>query len=286
MDYTRKTQLTQQTISMQSHTAQPIVSLSKLCFSYGVEQVIQSVSFDILPGDFIGLIGQNGSGKTTLLKLMLGLLKPTSGTISIFGKSLTTFREWHNIGYVPQKSHIDSQFPASVLEIVSLGLSKQSHTTSQASQRINQAIAQVELTTVMHKRIGELSGGQQQRVLIAKALVNNPQLLILDEPTTGIDAQAQTQFTQILKKLHQTGITIILVSHDTHTITSLVNKVIHLQGHAHVFDSHDEFCQSPKGHSVQSDDVHTLKVDGVCCHSCKQPKKRQTQKNQVRNNGS
>ena len=190
-----------------------VLTAKNLQFSYGTETILKSVSFDIKKGDYVGLIGQNGSGKSTLLKLLLGLLQPTGGEIELFGEPIKKFKDWDKIGYVPQRSGIfDQSFPATVEEIVNMGLLK---IKDDKENRIHRALEMVEMAHLKDKQLRELSGGQQQRVLIARALVNQPELIFLDEPVVGVDTQSQHNFYQILHRLNKDlNLTLLLVSHD------------------------------------------------------------------------
>lgn len=173
--------------------------------------MLEDISFCVHAGEFIGLIGPNGAGKTTLLRILLGLMPPTEGRLS---------KKPQNIGYVPQRGYTnDNQVPLSVLEVVKLGARGD-------TSRANQALVDVNLQDAIRKRFTELSGGQQQRVLIAKALAGNPAILMLDEPTTGVDSNSQTEFFETLAKLHERGIAVLMVSHDVDTVLKVVTRVI------------------------------------------------------------
>lgn len=192
-----------------------LIEAKNVSFAYDDETVIRNVSFVIKKGDYVGLIGQNGSGKSTLIKLMLGLIKPKSGSMSLFDTPIASFKDWGKIGYVPQRSGIfDQNFPATVSEIVAMGLVN-SRKMEKPDAIIARSLAIVGLSTYGSRQLRELSGGQQQRVLIARALANNPELILLDEPVVGVDAQAQQSFYELLKLLGKTmHITILLISHD------------------------------------------------------------------------
>ncbi|HLC91324.1 MAG TPA: metal ABC transporter ATP-binding protein [Candidatus Nanoarchaeia archaeon] len=185
--------------------AKPLISVSNLHFSYGENTILEDINVEIVEHDFIALIGPNGSGKTTLVKVLLGLLQPTSGEIF-----LSIPKE--KIGYVPQRYTIDKTFPGTVEEIL---ITKE-----------GEAIKQTGIKDLLKKKFISLSGGQQQRVLIALALQGSPKLLILDEPTAGVDVQAQQAFYALLKQLNKKGITIILVTHEVGVLSSLVKKVL------------------------------------------------------------
>jgi len=210
---------------------------------FGAEPVLDHVSFCVHAGEFIGLIGPNGAGKTTLLRAVLGLAPPTTGSIR---------RENVKIGYIPQRGTLyNGTVPISVLEAVQLGIAN--------SRKAMEALEAVHLRHLAHSRFNELSGGQQQRVTLAKALSGNPDLLILDEPTTGIDEQAQTAFYDLLHDLQRQGITIIMVSHEVDTVLKLVTRVICLSGTV-VYDGPPEHFEAdsymPKTYAKQHMQLH------------------------------
>lgn len=189
-----------------------MVDVDNLSVTLSGQLVLDKISFCIHSGEFIGLIGPNGAGKTTLVKAILGLLPANQGKISVKKDVL--------IGYIPQRgSAYDNQVPMNVMEIVKLG-------SRGNAAKAGHTLQQVNMLTLAKRRFNVLSGGQQQRVLIAKALAANPSLLILDEPTTGIDEQSQTEFYKILASLQATGIAIVMISHDVDTVLKLVTRVI------------------------------------------------------------
>lgn len=204
----------------------PIIEIKDLWYSYDGFPVLKEVNFTVQRRDFIALLGPNGGGKTTLLKLMLGLLKPQRGTIRIFDQS--PGESSHRIGYVPQDLHFDQSFPISVLDVVLMGRLKPGLGRSRYSHRdrtaAKQALNRVEMEDHHNRRIGELSGGQRQRVFIARALVDEPELLFLDEPTASVDSKHQTDVFEILKQLNET-VTIIVVSHDISIVSSHVKSI-------------------------------------------------------------
>jgi zinc transport system ATP-binding protein len=228
----------------------PLISVENVSFSFNGLEVIQNVSFAILPGDFVALIGPNGSGKTSLIRLILGILKPSTGRIVLLGEELSQFTQWQRIGYVPQKAtHMDPYFPASVREVVAMGLLSKKRFprlfSRQDEAAIDRALDQVDMKALKNRRIGELSGGQQQRVFIARAIVNGPDVLFLDEPTAGVDADTQARFYEMLADLNRKeGLTIVLITHDFGIITKHVNKVACLNQRLFFHGTHDEFCSS------------------------------------------
>ncbi len=208
----------------------PYVELEDVEFGYGPVPVLEGIDLTVEPGDFLGIIGPNGSGKTTLIRIMLGLVQPTRGSVRLFGHSPAAFRQWGRVGYVPQKAVLDPSLPVTVREVVatgllpSLGLFGRIGAAQRA--RISEVLGHVGMETHGAARIGLLSTGQQQRVLIARALVSKPELLILDEPTGGVDPEAQTSFYALLNHLNrERDVTLILVSHDIGVVAKEVTKL-------------------------------------------------------------
>jgi len=239
-----------------------IIQLENIYFSYANSEAIKNVSFIIKRGDFVGLIGPNGSGKSTLLKIILGILKPQKGSVTLFQEDLKKFNDWSKIGYVPQKAtNIEKNFPATVYEIVSMGLLPIQKfpkvITKHEDHKIKGALSFVKMEEFADKRITELSGGQQQRVLIAKALVTVPEILILDEPTTGVDKENQKSFYELLGKLNKKGMTILLVTHDIGRITQYATKIASINQKLEFYGSHKEFCLKDPAHKHQ----HKLCLD-------------------------
>jgi zinc transport system ATP-binding protein len=234
---------------------QEVIKLENVTYRYNSDLVLEDISFKADEADLLGIIGPNGAGKTTLFSLILGLLEGYQGKITVFGEDIRNNRKvLKKIGYIPQKNIIDKGFPATVEEIVSLGVFER-----KTKDKIISAIKTVGLLEQKHKRIGELSGGQQQRILIAKALVNEPQLLILDEPTTGIDLETQNKFYALLRKLNsENKITIILASHDLDAINKLANKIacvnrkMSFHGDAHEFFGNEQLLKSYSESSMQA----------------------------------
>ena len=216
-----------------------LIDIHNLNFSYNSQPVLIDVNLSVTAGDFIAMIGPNGGGKTTLLKLMLGLLNAKSGTMRLFGERPQNVS--HRIGYVPQDVHINKNFPISALDVVLMGKLKPGKRWSRHSRQDRMAalsaLEQVEMKKYRDHRIGDLSGGQKQRVFVARALVTDPDLLFLDEPTASIDTKGQNEFYKLLKVLNR-KITIIVVSHDLMVISGYIKSVVcvnqrlHYHGHA------------------------------------------------------
>ncbi|MEW5800772.1 MAG: metal ABC transporter ATP-binding protein [bacterium] len=229
---------------------QSLISVQNVNFTYGSTVVLSDITIEITEGDFLAIIGPNGSGKTTLLKLILGLLRPTSGRVQLFGQDIERFSYWKKLGYVPQKAtHIDPFFPVSTQEVVAMGLLSSKKfprfITSSDRKVIDKALELVDMEKFKSTRIGELSGGQQQRIFIARAIVNKPDVLFLDEPTTGVDAATQSRFYDMLDVLNRIqNITIVLVTHDIGVVSKYVTKVACLNQKLIFHGNHEEFCQS------------------------------------------
>lgn len=244
-----------------------VVELSGVSFSYDRQTVLEEINLSVPSGAFLGLVGPNGSGKSTLMKIILGLLKPNQGEVKLFGQDMKHFNEWSRIGFVSQKANsFNSGFPATVFEVVSMGLFGKiglfRFMTKKHKEKVYDALMQVNMERFAKVNIGELSGGQQQRVFIARALVSEPDLLILDEPTVGVDAESVVNFYDMLKKLNrEQGITLVLVTHDVGAMTEHVshvaclNKCIHFHGFTKDFeDNRDEMMTKMYGHVVRTID--------------------------------
>jgi zinc transport system ATP-binding protein len=208
----------------------PCVELEAVDLRYGDVSVLEDVNLTVAPGDFLGLIGPNGSGKTTLLRIVLGLLTPSRGSVRLFGKPPSTFREWGRVGYVPQRTTMDPALPITVTEVVTTGLGASlgwfRPLAGASRARVREVLQQVSMDRHAATRVGALSIGQQQRVLIARALVSEPELLVLDEPTGGIDPDAQQGLYALLRHLNrERGVTLILVSHDIAVVAKEVTKL-------------------------------------------------------------
>lgn len=199
-----------------------IVKVSSVSFEYGSEKILDDISFSVDEGDFLGIIGPNGAGKTTLFFCMLGLIDGYNGKIKIFGEDIRRNKKiLKQIGYIPQRKSIDRRFPLTIKELVSLSITNKSYIDN-----VDKVLRYVDLYDNRNKIIGQLSGGQQQRVLIAKSLVNNPKMLMLDEPTNELDQASQDNFYLFLKQLNdEEKITIIWTSHDLDAVNRLSNKI-------------------------------------------------------------
>jgi zinc transport system ATP-binding protein len=218
-----------------------IIQINGLCAGYEEKTVLNQVNLKVYERDFLGIIGPNGGGKTTLIKCILGLHKPNQGKIQFFkeGKEVSEI----NMGYLPQYNSIDKKFPISVYEVVLSGLSKQKsifHKFSKEQQeQVHQIIAQMGLEGLEKRAIGELSGGQLQRALLGRALVSNPEIVILDEPNTYIDKRFEAKLYSLLEEINKER-AILLVSHDIGTVLknvktiACVNETVHYHPHTEV----------------------------------------------------
>jgi zinc transport system ATP-binding protein len=198
---------------------QHIIEIENVSFSYRNQKVLSDVNFIVKERDFVGIIGSNGAGKTTLMKLIVGLLPMDKGNINLFGKPIHSFKDWERIGYVPQKNNFNPLFPATVREVVLSGMYNNKSLFRRVSRSMQQqcddALEVMRIQDIAGKRVGELSGGQQQRVFLARALINHPDLLVLDEPTVGIDAETQASFFELITHMHaHHHMTFLMVSHD------------------------------------------------------------------------
>ncbi len=211
------------------------IEAENLSFSYGNEPIFTKIGFSVYKGDFVAVIGSNGTGKSTLMKLILGELAPTDGCIRIFNQDVSKFKDWPKIGYVPQSGlQSADSFPATAEEIVTANLFSQiglmHFPKKKHRDKAQQALELVEMGAYSKRMIGELSGGQRQRVMLARVLVNDPEIMILDEPTTGVDARTVESLYELLSSLNrETGLTIVMVTHDISRASNYVSRVLCLE---------------------------------------------------------
>lgn len=227
-----------------------LVSVQNVSFSYASVPVLSDINLDIRRGHFLAVIGPNGSGKTTLIKVILGLLKPDDGRVLVMGRPIESLMDRGRIGYVPQKAtHVDPLFPVSAEEVVEMALKSAPAAGDPAagtrSGIVRETLDRVGMAAYTGRRIGDMSGGQQQRVFIARALVTRPDILFLDEPTAGVDAETQTHFYEMLGDLNKTErLTIVIVTHDIGIVNSHVNTVACLNRRLFYHGTHEEFCRT------------------------------------------
>jgi len=205
---------------------QPAIKIENVSFAYNGFRVLDRVSLSVYERDFFSLVGPNAGGKTTMLKLILGLLKPTSGSIKVFG--LPPVKARSRIGYMPQHANLDPLFPVSVLDVVLMGRMGNGRRFGffgkSDQEKAEEALRKVELQDIRHRSFSDLSGGQHQRVLIARALVTEPDLLLLDEPTSNVDAAVETELFELLNRLNE-KMTVVLVTHDLGFVSGYVKRV-------------------------------------------------------------
>ena len=207
-----------------------LVTTELLSCSYREGRVLEDISFQVKRGDYIGIVGPNGSGKSTLVKALLGLVTIGKGSVALFGTPLSDFRDWHKVGYLPQSLHlVNPVFPATVHETVGLGLLSLKRFPKRLNRadkdKINTILDELGVLDLERKLIGELSGGQLQRVLLARAIVNDPELLVLDEPTAALDPETRGRFYAMIADInHSRGVTVLLVTHDSVRLGNMPQK--------------------------------------------------------------
>ncbi|WP_106768106.1 metal ABC transporter ATP-binding protein [Paenibacillus faecalis] len=239
---------------------QTIVQLKDISFSYREQQVIKNLDFAVKERDFVGIVGSNGAGKTTLLRMIVGLLPAAEGSVELFGQPIRKFRDWERIGYVPQKNAFNPLFPATVREVIMSGLYNRKNMFRRIGrkqqQKCDDALEVMRIQDIADKRIGQLSGGQQQRVFLARALINRPDLLILDEPTIGIDAETQANFFELITHMHaHHNMTFLMVTHDLDMVKDyLGDSPVQRNGKIQFFVRHSHEIENCKEQDLQ----HTL----------------------------
>jgi zinc transport system ATP-binding protein len=244
-----------------------ILNIKNLNFSYDNYEVLENINLTIEEKDFLAIIGPNGGGKSTLIKILLGINKNQAGTIEIFNNKIENILS--QIGYVPQNTNINIDFPIKVIEVVMMGYDNTNKNffdrffDNNKKDIAIEALKQVSMEKFANKKIGSLSGGQRQRVMIARALCNNPKLLILDEPTASIDIEGQTQIYKLLKELNK-KITIIVVSHDISVILEYANKVAHINKNLVFHDISKEKKTNLKNKDEHFCEVEMLQLLGKC----------------------
>lgn len=233
-----------------------IVRAELLSCSYREGRVLEDISLTVERGDYVGIVGPNGSGKSTLVKALLGLVTISTGSASLFGTPLSDFRDWYKVGYLPQSLHlVNPVFPATVHETVGLGLLSLKRFPKRLNRadkdKISTTLDELGILDLKHKLIGELSGGQLQRVLLARAIVNDPELLVLDEPTAALDPETRGRFYAMIADINRSrGVTVLLVTHDSGAIGEYASKMLYLDKKILFYGSFDEFCHSPEMSSL------------------------------------
>lgn len=227
-----------------------IISITGLSFAYQGNKVLSDITCAIRAGDYVGVVGPNGSGKSTLMRCLLGLNRAEQGDISLFGVPRESFTEWHRIGYLPQGLQLfNPNFPATVEEVVRLGRLAGKRFPRRFDRddgvAVEKAMELMGISSIRKRLIGELSGGLRQRALLARALVNEPEILILDEPTTALDPDTRENFYRLLQDLNTTqGTTVLLVTHDSSTVGLYASRLLYLDKRILFYGTFQEFCAS------------------------------------------
>jgi zinc transport system ATP-binding protein len=216
------------------------IEVKNVSYSYNSQLVLDDVTLEIKRGEYVGILGPNGGGKTTLIKIILGILKPQSGEVRILD---STGKQ--KIGYIPQRINFSSEyFPATVEEVISSGLTSQNLSFSVNATKVQNIMVKFDIQKLAKKLISQLSGGEKQKVFIARSMVADPSILILDEPTVAIDTPSQSEFYDFLRDVNKnTGVTVVLISHDISMVATEVNKIFFLNNHIECFHSGEEFLK-------------------------------------------
>lgn len=212
-----------------------LIEIRNLKFAYKTEYILKDVSFDVEEGDFLAIVGENGSGKSTLIKLILGNLKKDGGSIKLLGKPIEEFSAFEKLGYVPQVNDLSRiSFPVTCKEYVVMNLYKEFNFFKRPGkaqwEKVDIVFKTLGIMDLMDKPFRDLSGGQKQKVMIARSLVANPDILILDEPTVGIDGPSKEEFLKLLYHLNtHHKKTILIITHEMNIVKSYVNKIIKIE---------------------------------------------------------
>jgi len=245
-----------------------ILEVENLTVKFGKKTVLEDISFSVKKGEIVAIVGPNGSGKTTLLKTILGFVKPIKGKIYLLGKSPKEAIKSGKIGYLPQKSSIPKDFPFSVLDIVMLGLVNKKISKEEKIERALKYLEFVKMEKFKDEPFTNLSGGQQQRVSIARVLVSNPEIIFLDEPSTGVDVVAQENFYEFLNELKEKeNLTVLMVSHDIGVIGKYVDKIAGLNKRLHFYGKPKDLFNRDVLSNVYGCDIQ-LVVHSPECITC------------------
>ena len=243
-------------------SSEPVISIKNAYFGYGSVPVLESISLAVESGAFLGIVGPNGSGKSTLLDLMIGLRQPDSGRVRLFGEPATEFDAGERIGYVPQDATtVAREMPITVREVVRMGRYPRrlvGRFSAADRQAVDDALDQVGIAYLAARRVGRLSGGQRQRVFIARALAAEADLLALDEPTVGVDAESREAFYELLADLNSSGLTIILIDHDIGVVTTYATEIACLNRRLYFDGDPSEFVATDALAEAYGTDQHVL----------------------------
>jgi zinc transport system ATP-binding protein len=226
---------------------QPVVEVTNVDFGYTATPVVSDVSLRIDPGEYVALVGPNGSGKSTLMKLLLGLLDPDEGDARLFGEPASQFDDGARIGHVAQQASASKSMPITVREVVEMGRFPYvgfGRLSAEDSAIVDSALETVGMSAFADRKITQLSGGQRQRAIIARAIAGEADLLVLDEPTVGVDAESVDAFYDLLDALNDDGITVLLIEHDLRAVTDHAERVVCLDGSVRFDGPTDEFVES------------------------------------------
>jgi zinc transport system ATP-binding protein len=232
---------------MSDPTADAVVALDGVTFGYTATPVVEDVTLGIDAGEYVAVVGPNGSGKSTLMQLMLGLLQPDAGTARLFGEPATEFDDGDRLGYVAQHASAAKSMPITVREVVKMGRFPHvgfGRLSAADWAVVDDAIETVGMTAFRDRRVTQLSGGQRQRAFIARALASEADLLVLDEPTVGVDVESVADFYDLLSSLHADGITVLLIEHDLGAVTEHAERVVCLNREVYFDGPTDEFVES------------------------------------------
>jgi zinc transport system ATP-binding protein len=227
--------------------AQSVIELSDVSFGYTASSVVEDISLCIDSGEYVAVVGPNGSGKSTLMKLMLGLLTPDTGTARLFGEPSHRFDDGARIGYVAQHASASKEMPITVREVVKMGRFPHvgfGRLSAADKEIVDRALETVGMTAFADRRVTQLSGGQRQRAFIARALAGEADLLVLDEPTVGVDAESVEAFYDLLEALNDDGITVLLIEHDLSAVTEHADRVVCLNREIYFDGPTTEFVES------------------------------------------
>jgi len=255
-------------------TDQPILDVRNLTVAYGETTVLDKLNFHLHPGERVAVVGPNGAGKSTLFKVVAGVLAPSNGEVKVYGnepgKHLC-------IAYIPQRSSVDWRFPVNVSDVVMMGRAAKMKPFSWPGhldyQAVNRALETVDLRNLSKRQISQLSGGQQQRMFIARALAQEAELILMDEPLSGLDLPSQESVLAILETLHQTGVTVLVATHDLEQASKYFDRIMLLNhkiigfGTATQVLTTDKLLQAFGGKlKIVDADGATVTLDDSCCH--------------------
>jgi ABC-type Mn/Zn transport systems, ATPase component len=242
-----------------------VVELNGVSYSYGNVPAVEDVSLTIDEGDYLGLVGPNGSGKSTLLKLMLGILEPDEGEARLFGESATEFDDGERIGYVSQDAtKVENRMPITVREVVRMGRYPRvgrSRFTEEDRRSVGAAMEKTGVEDLAPRRVTQLSGGQRQRVFIARALAAEADLLALDEPTVGVDAESREEFYELLRDLNDDGMTVLLIEHDIGVVTEYADEIACINRELYFDGDPSEFVETDALAEAYGKNQHVLSHD-------------------------